>query len=170
MKPVRLLGIDPGYGRCGWGVIDLAGNQLRHCASGVIETPKTDELPRRLAALHAGLRRVIAEYAPDETAVEELFFAKNVKTAIQVGQARGVVVLTCAEAGLPVAEYKPAEIKQAVSGYGAATKPQIERMVCVLLALAAPPALDDATDALAVAICHAHCRRMKNLAARERRP
>jgi crossover junction endodeoxyribonuclease RuvC len=160
---VRILGIDPGFGRCGWGIVDLQGSHLHYQACGVIQTPKGLPLPQRLEALHSELEQILRDYAPAETAVEELFFAKNVKTAIDVGQARGVIVLTCAEAGLPVMEYKPAEIKLAVSGYGAATKPQIQQMVRVLLSLKDPLRFDDAADALAVAICHAHARNWRKL-------
>lgn len=136
----------------------MLGNRLQFQKCGVIETPGSRSMPQRLALLHRELLQLLHSHAPDETAVEQLFFAKNVKTAIDVGQARGVILLTCEEAGLPVAEYKPSVIKQAVSGYGAAGKTQVERMVKVLLALKSAPRLDDATDALAAAICHAHCR------------
>jgi len=158
------LGIDPGYGRCGWGVLDVVGNRLLQQAHGVVETPKGETLPRRLAILYAELQRIIRCYEPDEIAMEQLFFSKNVKTAIDVGQARGVAVLACAQAEVALAEYKPNEIKLAVSGYGAATKTQVEHMVRILLTLKDAPKLDDATDALAVAICHAHSRNLKKLA------
>lgn len=163
VRTARIFGIDPGYGRCGWGAVETNGSQLRLLACGVIETPAGEPLSRRLAALHHELARLLAQYRPGEAAVEELFFAKNVKTAIAVGQARGVVLLACAQAGVELAEYKPAEIKLAVSGYGAAAKTQVQHMVRLLLAMPEVPRLDDASDALAVAICHAHSRGLRAL-------
>jgi crossover junction endodeoxyribonuclease RuvC len=154
-----ILGVDPGYGRCGWGIVECRGNSLHALGCGVIETPAGQPMPRRLLQLHEEIEVVISRYAPAESAVEELFFAKNVKTGINVGQARGVLILACARAGLPVAEYKPVEIKLAVTGYGAAAKGQVQKMVQTLLRTGTLTVLDDAIDALAVAICHAHtCR------------
>jgi len=160
---VSILGIDPGYGRCGWGIIRLLGNQLNMQNCGVIEPPLQEPFAKRLMYLHEQLHQIIKEYSPDESAIEQLFFSKNVKTAIDVGQARGVVVLTCSQAKIPIAEYKPVEIKMAVTGYGAATKIQIQRMVKMLLGLRVVPKPDDAADALAVAICHAHSRAGRQL-------
>jgi crossover junction endodeoxyribonuclease RuvC len=126
---------------------------------GVIETPAGQPFPARLMDLHGALLRVMQTHAPQEAGIEQLFFAKNIKTGIDVGQARGVAVLACAQSGLKIAEYKPVEIKQAVTGYGAATKPQVQKMVQTLLNVKTLSAGDDAVDALAVAICHAHSRR-----------
>jgi crossover junction endodeoxyribonuclease RuvC len=153
-----ILGIDPGYGRCGWGVIEQLGNRLLPKDCGVIETKAGEALSRRLVVLRCALSSLLLKFKPDETAVEQLYFSKNAKTAMDVGQARGVVMLTCAEGGRDVAEYKPAEIKLAVTGYGAASKEQVQKMVKVLLGLHNEPLRDDAADALAVAICHAHSR------------
>ena len=162
-KIIRILGVDPGFGRCGWGVLDQIGNRLNMEGCGNIETPPKQPFPERLASLHQQLKKIIKKYSPDESAVEELFFSKNVKTAIDVGQARGVIVLTCAQEKLSIAEYKPAEIKMAVAGYGSADKVQIQRMVKILLGLTSTPKPDDVADALAVAICHAHSRQLQIL-------
>lgn len=134
-------------------------------AFGVIETPAGEPLPDRLLALYRGLADLLERYTPDEAVLEELFFSKNVKTAIAVGQARGVALLACAQAGVTLAEYKPGEVKLAVSGYGSAAKGQVQHMVQVLLAMPSPPRQDDAADALAVAICHAHSRGLRVLTA-----
>lgn len=157
-----ILGIDPGYGRCGWGLIQVHGNRLAGLDYGVIETPAKMPFPLRLKQLYAELQRVISEHHPDESALEQLFFSKNAKTAIDVGQARGVAMLACIQFDLPIAEYKPGEIKLAVSGYGMADKAQMQQMVKILLGLRQAPRLDDAADALAVAICHAHSRTLKS--------
>jgi len=162
-QKIKILGVDPGYGRCGWGVITLAGNHLEANDYGVIETSAKMRFSERLLAVHQALCDILKSHQPQEVAVEQLFFAKNVKTAIDVGQARGVIVLTCIQAGLEVEEYKPAEIKIAVSGYGAAPKLQIQRMVKMLLGLTKVPKPDDAADALAIAICHAHSRRYSHI-------
>ena len=163
-KSLTILGIDPGYGRCGWGLIEIDRNSLHSLGYGVIETTARESFPRRLFLLHEQIRKIIRQYAPDEAAVEELFFSRNVKTAVDVGQARGVVILTCAQAEIEIAEYKPVEIKMAVTGYGAAPKTQIQSMVKMLLGLKTVPRPDDAADALAVAICHAHSRASRKLA------
>ncbi len=165
-NPVIVLGIDPGYGRCGWGVIEVTGNCLRSLGYGVIETSARVAFAQRLETLYKNLKNVIAAHAPQESAIEQLFFSRNVKTAINVGQARGVAVLTCAQAGLPVLEYKPGEIKLAVTGYGLADKSQVQRMVNMILGMKHGPKLDDAADALAVAICHAHSRLHRALGCR----
>jgi crossover junction endodeoxyribonuclease RuvC len=121
-------------------------------------------MPQRLLSIHADLRRLIAEVAPEALAVEELFFSRNVTTALAVGQARGVVLLTAAQAGIPVFEYKPAEVKIALSGYGGASKQQMQEMVRLMLGLEAAPRPDDAADAVAIAICHLHSARLRGLA------
>jgi crossover junction endodeoxyribonuclease RuvC len=162
--PIRILGIDPGYGRCGWGVLCVHGNQLKMEACGIIETPACQSFPDRLLHLHQQLKDIIKKHDPNETAIEQLFFAKNVKTAIDVGQARGVIVLTCAQAKKSVAEYKPNEIKLAVTGYGSADKTQIQRMVKIILGLKTVPKPDDVADALAIAICHANSRGLQIIA------
>lgn len=153
---MRTLGIDPGTAILGWGVVDTAAGQLALVAVGTLTTPAGMAQPERLRLLYDGLRELIARYRPDSAAIEELFFGKNVNTALSVGQARGVALLALAQAGLPVAEYKPLAVKQAVAGYGGADKKQMQEMVRLTLGLAAPPRPDDAADALAVAICHAY--------------
>jgi crossover junction endodeoxyribonuclease RuvC len=158
---LRVFGLDPGYGRCGWGVIQAEGPQLRYIACGVIETPARATFPARLLQLQNEIQSLIQEHGPQESAIEQLYFAKNVKTGIDVGQARGVALVTCARNGLEVFEYKPAEIKLAVTGYGAAPKSQVQKMVRLLLKLEQAPKMDDAADALATAICHMHSRALK---------
>ena len=147
------LGIDPGTARLGYGVV-ADGSVVRCLAFGVIETPATMAMPQRLVSLYDAVAGLIAEHGPDTVAVEQLFFARNVTTAMSVGQARGVVLLAAARAGLTVAEYTPAEVKQAVVGYGKAEKSQMQEMVRIILGHDRVPQPDDAADALAVALCH----------------
>lgn len=156
------LGIDPGIATTGFGVVrEERDGRLTALAHGVIETPKTEALPRRLHMLQRQLDELIRQWHPDEAAVEELFFATNAKTAMVVGQARGVILLTLYNAGLEASEYTPLQVKQAVSGYGQADKKQMQEMVRMLLALPKIPKPDDAADALAIAITHLHSRRWK---------
>ena len=152
---MRLLGLDPGLRSTGWGVIDVAGNRLRHVANGTARTDASATTAERLATLFGDLCRVIAEFAPDEAAVEETFVNRNPASALKLGLARGVVLLAPAEAGLPVAEYAANTIKKSLVGTGHAAKPQVEAMVRRLLPGCAPAGAD-AADALAIAICHAH--------------
>lgn len=155
--PIRILGIDPGLRRTGWGVIVADGSRLSFVAAGVITPDDTLDLAPRLAALHAGLVAVLAEHAPDEAAVEETFVNGNPASTLKLGQARGIAMLVPAQAGLHVGEYAPNLIKKTVVGAGHADKRQIQAMIGVLL----PKALfkgADAADALAVAICHAQHR------------
>jgi crossover junction endodeoxyribonuclease RuvC len=147
------LGVDPGTARLGYGAIE-ASDQPVLIDCGVIETPAGDEMPARLAGLYDAMVELIAEFQPDVLAIEQLFFARNVTTAISVGQARGVVLLAAAKVGLTVAEYSPSQVKHAVAGYGKADKTQIQEMVRIILGLDFPPQPDDAADALAVALCH----------------
>ncbi|MBS1254037.1 MAG: Crossover junction endodeoxyribonuclease RuvC [Anaerolineales bacterium] len=152
-----VVGVDPGTAITGYGLVrQLGGRQVELVDYGVIRTPSDRPMAERLRQLYHDLHDVVAEHQPDEAAVEELFFSRNVTTALTVGQARGVAMLAAAEAGLPVHEYKPAEIKQAVVGYGNASKEQVQEMVRVLLGIAEVPRPDDAADAVAVAICHIH--------------
>lgn len=153
---MRTIGIDPGTAIMGWGVVDEAGGTLRPVAFGVLTTPAGDSPAQRLLTLHAGLAELLRLHQPAAAAVEELFFSRNVTTALAVGQARGVILLTLAQAGVQVYEYKPREVKQAVAGYGGAEKRQMQEMVRMTLGLEAIPRPDDAADALAVAICHAY--------------
>lgn len=152
-----MLGLDPGLGVTGWGVIEAEANRLRHLADGVVETDASLALPARLAALHGALVEIIAAWRPDEAAVEEAFVNRNPLSTLKLGQARGVVLLAPALAGIPVAEYQATAVKRAVVGQGHAQKQQVQAMVRMLLPGAAPDRAD-AADALAVAICHAHHR------------
>jgi crossover junction endodeoxyribonuclease RuvC len=152
-----VLGIDPGTATTGYGLIrEAEDGSLQVVNYGVIQTPSEMLMPERLLELFRQLRQLILLHRPDTGAVEKLFFEKNVRTAITVGQARGVALLALAEAGLTVGEYTPLEVKQAVTGYGGADKNQVQQMVKALLGLADVPRPDDAADALAVAICHMH--------------
>ncbi len=149
---IRIIGIDPGYGRMGWGVIDVHGNKRTYVAHGCVETFATDSFLKRLGTIHKALKQIIETYQPTHSGVEDLFFAKNAKTAMKVGQARGVILLTLFQAGLPVAEFTPMQIKQALTGYGSAEKTQVQYMVKMELAMKELPKQDDAADALAVAV------------------
>jgi crossover junction endodeoxyribonuclease RuvC len=149
---VIALGIDPGTAVCGFGAVSLDGGRLRLLDAGVIRTAGSDTDADRLRQLHEALRALIAQYAPDRVGVERLFFQRNVQTAMSVGQARGIALLAAAEAGCPVDEPTPNEVKQAVCGNGAADKRQVAEMVARLLGVTLGGVPDDATDALAVAI------------------
>lgn len=155
-KERLILGIDPGYGRMGYAVVVAAGDELRLLVCNAIMTPTRQAYPLRLQLIYEELSVIIARYHPQEAAVEELFFGKNVTTAIGVAQARGVALLTLVQSGLTIAEYTPSAVKLAVTGYGAARKEQVGSMVRHILALPAIPRPDDAADAAAIAICHAH--------------
>ena len=154
--PLRILGVDPGSRVTGYGLIEVAGSRQRCVAHDVIRLPERP-LEQRLLLLLTGLRELIAEHRPDEVAMEEVFVRRNVASALVLGQARGAALCAVAEAGLPLHEYAPASIKLAVAGSGRAEKAQIQRMVRVLLNLPKAPA-EDAADALACALCHAHSR------------
>ncbi|WP_029010371.1 crossover junction endodeoxyribonuclease RuvC [Azospirillum halopraeferens] len=154
---LRLLGIDPGLRHTGWGIVDVAGNRLRHVADGAVHSDDRCPLAQRLCQLHEALSAVVAHYRPDEAAVEETFVNTNAVSTLKLGQARAVALLVPAQAGLAVAEYPNNMVKKAVVGAGRAAKAQVQTMVRALLpgcAITSP----DAADALAVAICHAHHR------------
>ena len=154
---MRTLGIDPGTAIMGWGIVEEDGEGgLRLVDYGALTTSKDLGLPRRLQILYSGLTSLLAAHRPDTAAVEELFFSKNVTTAIAVSHARGVALLALANADVPVHEYRPMAVKQAVTGYGHAEKAQIQEMVRLQLGLETIPKPDDAADALALAICHAY--------------
>lgn len=157
------LGVDPGTAIVGYAVVAEDRGKLRLVVCDVITTPSTMAFPERLRVIFHGLSEVISEFRPQDVAVEELFFARNAKTAIAVGQGRGIVLLAAAEAGLAVSEYTPMQVKQAVQGYGSATKHQVGEMVKMLLKLDAVPKPDDAADAAAIAICHLHSSRVSSL-------
>lgn len=149
---MRILGIDPGFDRTGWGVIDVVKNDFRWLGHGCIQTSSKDIFTQRLQETRDGVRRVIAKAKPDVVVVEQLFFSNNAKTAINVGMARGVILLAIADAGIPLIELTPNQVKQATAGYGGAKKEQIQEMVKRLLKLKEIPEPDDAADALAIAI------------------
>jgi crossover junction endodeoxyribonuclease RuvC len=149
-----VLGVDPGVSRCGYGAVAQDGATLRAVACGVIRTPPSQPLPERLAALESELEALVAEVRPAAMAVERVFFQVNVRTAMSVGQASGLALAVAARAGMPVCQYAPNEVKQAVAGYGSAGKAQVQAMVAKLLRLPEAPRPPDAADALALAICH----------------
>lgn len=153
---MRILGIDPGTAIMGWGMVEELNSTLTLIACGAIRTLAGVPQPERLLTLYNELGALIHQYKPDNAAIEELFFGKNVNTALTVGQARGVALLTLAQAGIPIAEYKPLAIKQAVAGYGGADKKQMQEMVRLTLSLPSIIKPDDAADAVATAICHAY--------------
>ncbi len=153
---MRVLGIDCGTERTGYGIIDSDGRTHRLVAAGCIRSSAKDALERRLLNIAGGLRGLFTEFSPDYAAVEEVFFAVNARSALKLSHVRGVALLTVAEASLVVAEYSPLEVKKSVVGYGRAEKSQVQQMVASILRLAVPIASEDASDALAIAICHAH--------------
>jgi len=154
-----VLGIDPGTAQTGYGLVERTGSRLRAIDYGCLETPAAMPLPQRLVLIQDGLVDLIETHRPDLVAVERLFFNKNVQTALAVGHARGVALLTAARYSLPVHEYGPSEVKIAVTGHGRAEKGQVQRMVQTVLGLAVLPRPDDAADALAIAICLANAYR-----------
>lgn len=152
-----ILGIDPGLAIVGWGVIEYRNTRFRTVAYGSIQTPAGMRTEERLKAIYDGMKELISTYRPEAMAVEELFFTNNITTGIRVAEARGVILLTAEAAGIPIQEYTPPQVKQAVVGYGRADKRQVIAMVTRILNLEKPPKPDDTADALAIAICHAHC-------------
>ena len=152
---MRILGIDPGYALMGWGVIDTEGQRMRLVNYGCVETKAGQPMQHRLRTLQLGVQTLVNTYRPDDVAFEELFFARNVTTALMVGAARGAAIIAAAEYTENLYEYTPMQIKQAVTGYGKADKKQIQQMVKLLLHMDAVPTPDDAADAIAIALCHA---------------
>ena len=152
---MRILGIDPGIGTVGFGVVDAEKSKNTYIACGVISTPPNSPLSPRLDMIYNDLNELIVTFAPDAISVEELFFSKNITTGIAVAHGRGVILLSAYRSGVPVYEYTPMQVKQAVVGYGNAKKQQVIYMVQRLLDMKQPPRPDDAADALALAICHA---------------
>ncbi|HZK01763.1 MAG TPA: crossover junction endodeoxyribonuclease RuvC [Anaerovoracaceae bacterium] len=153
---MRIMGIDPGYAILGYGIVEMSGNRFRACGYGAVTTDKDMAMPDRLKHIYCRLMEIIDEFQPEAVAIEELFFNKNAKTAITVGQARGVAILACANSGLDIYEYTPLQIKQGLLGYGRADKEQVQFMVKAILNLTEIPRKDDTADALAAAICHGH--------------
>jgi crossover junction endodeoxyribonuclease RuvC len=160
---MRILGLDPGTASTGYGIIDSNDGRLSAVTFGVIKTPASESASARLQTIYAELNSLIAQYKPDCAGVEELFFGRNITTAISVGQARGVLLLALANANIPIGEYSPPKIKDAVTGYGKADKAQVQLMVRNLLDLEETPRPDDAADGLAVAITHYHYQRYASL-------
>lgn len=161
---MAVIGIDPGTALTGYGIVEEKPNgDLITLGFGVIETSKLDTSHNRLLAIYSEFEQVLSLYRPESSAVERLYFQKNTTTALAVGQARGVILLALAKAGIEISEYNPVEIKQAITGYGQASKRQIQEMVKILLHLDDIPQPDDAADALAIAICHIHSRKMTSL-------
>ena len=158
-----IIGIDPGYAIVGVGVIEYVGNKFRTLEYNAITTPATMNTVDRLKKIYTEMTMYIEKYNPDAIAIEELFFNSNQKTAINVAQARGVLLVAAANKGVPISEYTPLQVKQSVTGYGRAEKKQIQQMVKMLLGLNAIPKPDDAADALAIAICHAHSNKMNKM-------
>jgi crossover junction endodeoxyribonuclease RuvC len=153
---LRVLGVDPGTAATGYGVVEVRTGSLTSIAYGVIPTSPRQAFPLRLHVIHQALQTVIGQHRPECAVLEGLFFAKNVRTALQLGQARGAALLAVVEGGLEVFEYSPLEVKSAVTGFGRASKAQVQRMVASLLGLSSGLPPTDATDALALAICHIH--------------
>src|SRR5271169_1199057 len=156
-RPIRILGIDPGLRRTGWGVVEITGNRLGFLGCGSITTNDCDALATRLLAIHDGLIRILDEFRPDEAAVEATFVSKDAKSTLKLGQARGIAMVVPARAGVPVAEYAPNLVKKSIVGAGHGDKAQVRMMIGVLLPKA-DPGSDDAADALAIAVTHAHHR------------
>ena len=153
---MRTFGIDPGSERTGYGCIDSTGSRHRLVICGSLAAPPRAAFPDKLKYIHAGLTALLARHRPDCVAVESIFYARNARSALKLGHARGIALLAASEAGLPVIEYAPTEIKRAVVGYGRAEKHQVGQMIKLLLGLDAVPSPHDAADALAIAICHLH--------------
>ncbi len=160
---MKIIGVDPGIAIVGYGVLEYKGNKFSTLDYGVIKTEPKDIFPKRLKIVYDKLTDILKYYNPDAFAIEELFFNKNVKTAINVGQARGVEILSAMNLDIDIYEYTPLQVKQGVVGYGRAKKKQVQEMVKLILNLKQIPKPDDAADALAIGICHAHSGNFKNV-------
>jgi crossover junction endodeoxyribonuclease RuvC len=154
---VKIFGIDPGSERTGYGCVERVGSRHHLVTCGALTAPSGATFPEKLKYIHAGLAALLSRHRPDCVAVENIFYSRNVRSALKLGHARGVALLAASEAGLDVFEYSPAEVKRAVVGYGRAEKPQVQQMMKLLLGLDAVPRPHDAADALAIAICHLNC-------------
>ena len=155
---MKIFGIDPGSDRTGYGCIESSGSRHRLVACGILSAPARATFPEKLLVIHRGLKALLERHRPECVAIENIFYAKNVRSALKLGHARGVALLAASEASIPVVEYSPAEIKRSVVGYGRAEKPQVQAMMKLLLGLDTAPTPHDVADALAVAICHIHTR------------
>jgi crossover junction endodeoxyribonuclease RuvC len=160
---MRILGIDPGLATVGYGIVEKNGDILEGIDFGYISTPSDSQISPRLFTIYTNIKLLISRFSPDEMAVEKLFFCKNIRTALQVGEARGAILTAAASNTLPVFEYTPLQVKQAVAGYGRADKKQVQEMVRILLKLPEIPKPDDTADALAVALCHLQFSRWERL-------
>ena len=160
---MRILGIDPGIAIVGYGVIDKEGNRYKTVAYDAVTTRAHTPLEERLETVYNGINEIIKTYKPDAMSIEELFFNNNAKTALTVGQARGVIILAAVQNHLPVYEYTPLQVKQALTGYGRASKGQIQQMMKSMLGLAQIPKPDDVADALAIAVCHGNSMRFNSI-------
>ena len=158
---MRVLGIDPGYAIVGWGVLEYTGNRFAPVAYGAIYTDKDTPFEQRLTEIYDGMADILDRYKPQALSIEKLYYQHNQTTVIGVAEARGVILLAAAQAGVTVCEYTPMQVKQAVTGYGKAVKKQIQEMTRILLHLPAIPKPDDTADALALAIAHCHCSRSR---------
>lgn len=163
MNKLRIMGIDPGIAIVGVGIVDKEQNAYRPVYYDAVTTPAHTPLELRIMDIYDRIVRLIDEYKPDAVSVEELFFNNNAKTAFAVGQARGVIVLAAVKAGIPIFEYTPLQVKQALTGYGRADKKQIQHMMKIMLGLSAVPKPDDVADALAIAVCHGNSSRFNSL-------
>lgn len=161
---MKIIGVDPGLGRTGWAILNEDSGKVSVAAYGCIETEKNSNEVKRLSIVNSSLDKIIKEQQPDVMAIEKLFFSKNVKTALSVGQSRGVALLAASENGLVVEEYTPLQVKIAVTGYGQADKRQVGQMIKSILKLETLPKPDDAADALAIALTHAVSYKVRNLA------
>ena len=153
---MKIFGIDPGSDRTGYGCIESSGSRHRLVACGILSAPVRATFPEKLLVIHRGLKALLERHRPECVAIENIFYAKNVRSALKLGHARGVALLAASEISIPVVEYSPAEIKRSVVGYGRAEKPQVQAMMKLLLGLDTAPRPHDVADALAVAICHIH--------------
>jgi crossover junction endodeoxyribonuclease RuvC len=160
---MRIMGIDPGTRVCGYGVIDLEGGEMTTVDYGVARGQREAALPERLGDIYKGLSRIIEKYSPEVVAIEGAFYGTNPRTAIKIGEGRGVALLSAANAGIKIVEYSPATVKKAVTGSGRAKKNQVQQMVRIELGLSDIPRPDDAADALAIAICHCHRKRLEDI-------
>lgn len=160
---MRILGIDPGIAIVGYGVIDKEGNRYKTVAYDAVTTKAHTPLEERLQKVYDGVTEIIKEYKPDVMSIEELFFNNNAKTALTVGQARGVIILAAVQNHIPVYEYTPLQVKQALTGYGRASKTQIQQMMKSMLGLLEVPKPDDVADALAIAVCHGNSMRFNSI-------
>jgi crossover junction endodeoxyribonuclease RuvC len=153
---MRIFGIDPGSERTGYGCIESAGSRHRLVVCGALAAPSIASFPDKLAVIHDGLKALLERHRPDCVAVEDIFYARNVRSALKLGHARGIALLAASQAGVPVVAYTPAEVKRAVVGYGRAEKTQVQGMIKLLLGLDVVPSPHDVADALAIALCHMH--------------